>query len=256
MVHGWHAIVEHIDSSQIHLWLAYLDEITDPRLLDRYRSLLNEEELQQQARFRFERVRHRYLVTRAMVRTVLSKYADIAPREWAFVNNPYGKPQVSNGDAWARRLAFNVSHSDRIVLLGVALDRALGVDVEDMTGDRASVDLAGRFFAPEEVRALYSLPPEWRARRFFEYWTLKESYIKARGMGLSIPLERFAFHLEDAARIRLTIDSTLRDYPERWTFWRLELRYSHAAAVCAEQTQAERPDLTPPRTWPLQCLPR
>lgn len=74
--------MEQLDSSQIHLWLAWLGEITHPQQLAEYRSLLSNEELDKQARFHSERDRHQYLVTMATVRTVLSTYADVAPCDW------------------------------------------------------------------------------------------------------------------------------------------------------------------------------
>lgn len=249
MVHGWHAIVEHIDSSQIHLWLAYLDEITDPRLLAEYQLLLSREELQKQRRFYFEADRHRYLVSRAMMRTVLSRYAKVAPRDWMFVVNAYGRPSISPRQAKAARIQFNISHTRRVVLLGIAVGRSLGVDIEDMSGNNTCVDVAERFFAPEEVRALRALAPERRARRFLEYWTLKESYIKARGLGLSIPLDLFAFHLDNAGRIRFTVDTALADPPTRWMFWQMQLPHEHLAAVCVEQAAGGQLHLLPARCW-------
>lgn len=233
MVHGWHAIVEHIDSSQIHLWLAYLDEITDPRLLDEYRRLLSREELRKQQRFYFERDRHRYLVTRAMVRTVLSRYANVEPGEWRFNVNPYGKPSIAAEHAAARGIEFNVSHTDGFVVMGVALDRALGVDIENVIARQADIDVADRYFAPQEVAALRALPPKQQYQRFFEYWTLKESYIKARGMGLSIPLDRFWFHLSTDVRLQLT--DAASDRADRWTFWQLRPALTCLAAICAER---------------------
>ena len=118
-MHGRHVIMEQLDSGQIHLWLAWLGEITDSRLLAEYRSLLSEEERQRQMRFHFERDRHRYLVTRAMVRTVLSKYADVAPRDWRFAANDYGKPSIAAEHTEARGIEFNLSHTDGLVVLGV-----------------------------------------------------------------------------------------------------------------------------------------
>jgi 4'-phosphopantetheinyl transferase len=225
--------VEQIDSLQIHLWLAFLDEIRDTRRLDESRRLLSEEELEKHRRFHFERDRHRYLVTRAMVRRLLSNYVDIGPRDWRFATNEFGKPGVANEDGFAHRLSFSVSHTSQAVLLAVTLDRPVGVDVELVSSAAASIDIADRFFAPAEVRALRALPLGQQTHRFFEYWTLKESYIKARGMGLAIPLDRFAFDLDDPAQIALTLDASLQDRAERWSFWQLPLKHDHLAAVCA-----------------------
>jgi 4'-phosphopantetheinyl transferase len=242
--------VEQIDSGQIHLWLAYLGKTTDPKLLAEHRSLLSKEELEKQARFHFERDRHRYLVTRAMVRTVLSRYANVTPREWRFLFNPFGKPSIAAEHVAARGIEFNVSHTDGLVVMGITRERAVGVDVENVRTGLADVGIADSYFAPQEVAALRVLPREKQNQRFFEYWTLKESYIKARGMGLSIPLDRFAFDLGDSEGIRLTIDPSLRDQPEHWAFWRLKLMPDHLVAVCTAHFGDERLDLPPVRRWP------
>jgi 4'-phosphopantetheinyl transferase len=242
--------MEHLDSQHIHLWLAFLDELTDPRALAEYRLLLSREELQQQQRFYFERDRHRYLVTRAMVRTVLSKYAQVEPREWTFVVNQYGKPSIAPRHVSAIGIEFNVSHTDGLAIMGVARERAIGVDVENVRTQRAALEIADRFFAPVEVQALRALPVEEQPQRFFEYWTLKEAYIKARGMGLAIALDRFAFHIEkSAARISLTFDAMSEDSSERWMFWQPKQRQDYLAAVCAEGNGVSDPVLALARSW-------
>jgi 4'-phosphopantetheinyl transferase len=248
-VHGRHTIVEQLDSRQIHLWLAWLGEITDSRLLAEYRSLLSEEERRRQMRFHFERDRHRYLITRAMVRTVLSKYADVKPRDWRFAVNDYGKPSSAPEHTEARDIEFNLSHTDGLVVLAVTRGRVLGVDVENVRAREVDLEIADRFFAPAEVAALRALPSQQQQQRFFGYWTLKESYIKARGMGLSIPLRSFAFRLEDPARIRVTIDPRLQDDAERWLFWQLRLNCGYLMALCAENRGAERPSLETAQRW-------
>jgi 4'-phosphopantetheinyl transferase len=224
--------MEYIDPGDVHVWLCHYESIRDPILLKTYTELLSAEELLQQRRFYFERDRHRYLVTRALVRTVLSKYAPVAPRQWRFTNNSFGRPEVANTEEFAREVMFNLSHTQGLIALGVARGRTVGVDVENVSEQTADLEMAERFFAPAEVAALRALPTQEQNKRFFEYWTLKESYMKARGMGLSIPLDRFAFQIEDRTQIQLTIDSSLEDQPERWTFWRFSLQQTYLAAVC------------------------
>jgi 4'-phosphopantetheinyl transferase len=243
-------VLERLDSGRICLWLAHIGEIVDPQLLAAYRSLLSEEELLKQARFHFERDRHRYLVTRAMVRTVLSKYAGVAPRDWRFAANRYGRPSIAPELRTAQRIEFNVSHTDGLVVLAVTCGRAIGVDVENMRSRAVDIAIADRCFAPAEAAALRALPPQQQRRRFFEYWTLKESYIKARGMGLSIPLKQFAFEIEDATRIQLTLDPCLQDLAERWTFWQVELQNNHLAAICAGNDGSWPPNPAQTRRWP------
>ena len=242
--------MERIDSGQVHLWLAYLDEITDARQLAAYRLLLSEEEQRKQIRFNCERDRHRYLVTRAMQRTVLSSYADIAPSAWRFTVNDYGRPSIAAEHAGARGIEFNLSHTDGLVAMGVTRERSIGVDVENIRAREVDIAIADKYFAPEEVLALRTLPDEKQKQRFFEYWTLKESYIKARGMGLAIPLRCFAVHLEGRGRIRLTPEPGLRDCAEHWVFWQLSFDHEYLAAVCAGTAGAERPQLAAVRIWP------
>ncbi len=239
-----------LDSRQIHIWCAFCEAITEPALLERYRQLLTDAERRQEARFHFAQDRHRYLVTRALVRTTLSRYVDIPPESWTFTANAYGRPTVSNPDPPARRISFNLSHTRRLVVLAVADDFTVGVDTEDTLARTAPLEIAERFFAPEEVAALCALPLAEQPERFFRYWTLKESYIKARGMGLSIPLDQFAFDFPSSGGIRIALQPVLQDAADNWCFWQLRIKPGHMIAVCA-QRQAEPPQLLVQEIVPL-----
>ena len=115
-------------SRPIYLWCTFYSDLEDEALLREYRSLLSEAERQQELRCHFARDRRRYLVTRALVRTVLSRYTAIAPSEWTFAVNDYGRPLIAN-TAWAaRQISFNVSHTDSLIILAVAQGHELGVD--------------------------------------------------------------------------------------------------------------------------------
>ena len=224
-----------ITQTEIHLWLAFYHEITDERLLSDYRALLNHDEKEQQSRFYFARDRLRYLVTRALVRTVLSRYALIDPREWVFSTNAYGRPEIANAQVREEYLSFNISHTHSLIILGVTRRRALGVDVENCRTREGSIDIADRFFAPTEVTALAGVPPHQQQYRFFEYWTFKESYIKARGMGLSLPLDKFSFHYAHDRAVAIAIDPELADDAARWQFWQFQPSPEYLVAICAER---------------------
>jgi len=223
-----------IDRNQIHLWVAVFDKLRDEALLRRYQNLLTLEEQKQQARFYFAKDRQRYLVTRALVRVVLSKYTTIEPQDWTFAVNSYGKPRIANVDDLAQRISFNISHTNSLILLGVTGDIALGVDVENYCLREAPVDLADHFFAPEELEELRALPIALQHYRFFEYWTLKECYIKARGMGLSVPLDQFGFRFPTDSTLRAFMRPGLNDFASRWRFWQFRPSPCYLAAVCAE----------------------
>jgi 4'-phosphopantetheinyl transferase len=122
----------------------------------------------------------------------------------------------------------------------------VGVDVENIERlDLATREVASRFFSPREFAAWCAAGPQERPARFFHYWTLKEAYIKARGMGLTIPLESFSFAFAQERGIELSIDAQLGDSPACWQFWLLRPTPRHAAALCTRRSAALQ---DPPRT--------
>jgi 4'-phosphopantetheinyl transferase len=241
---------------EIHLWLAFYDEITDERLLSDYRSLLNSAEKEQQVRFYFAKDRLRYLVTRALVRTVMSRYVPIDPRDWVFSTNAYGCPEIANAQGREAFLSFNISHTESLIVLGVTTRRALGVDVENFRAREVSIEIADRYFAPAEVAALNNVPPQQQQYRFFEYWTFKESYIKARRMGLSLPLDKFSFHYPHDRALEIAIDAELADDAARWQFWQFQPRPEYLVAICAERIPDQPPRLVVHQTVPMSSEKR
>ena len=189
-------------------------------------------------------------MTRALVRTVLSRYAPVPPAEWTFGANAYGRPEIVN--AQAGNLTFNISHTRSLIVLGVTRGRALGVDVENYRAREVAAGIAGHYFAPREVTALAAVPREQQQYRFFEYWTFKESYIKARGMGLSLPLDKFAFHYPHERSVEIAIDRELADDPSRWHFWQFRAAPDYLLAVCAERLGSRSPLTTVRQVVPMQ----
>lgn len=232
-----------LTAGQVHLWLMPYGDITDDRL-SAYWFLLDETEKEQASRFLFARDRRRYLATRAFVRIVLSRYAWLDPEEWLFCTNPYGRPEIANPEVESGSLSFNLSHTQSLIVLGVTCGSAVGVDVENVTAREVSIDIANRFFNPEEAMALSTVPEERQQYRFFEYWTFKEAYIKARGMGLSLPLEQFCIRYPDDREVGITISPQLQDDAARWQLWQFRQFERYLVAVCAERPSAGCPDLT------------
>ena len=237
--------------AEIHVWIASYDEITDERLHAAYRELLDAAEKEQEPRFYFARDRRRYLVTRALVRTVLSRYVSIHPTEWIFSTNAYGRPGIVNVQARDAGLSFNISHTHSLIVLGVTRRRALGVDVENVRAREVSIDIADHYFAPQEVAALTAVAPHQQQYRFFEYWTFKEAYIKARGMGLSLPLDKFSFRYHDDHAVEIAIHPELADDPARWQFWQFRPTPEYLVAICAERVDAQSPRLIVRQTIPM-----
>lgn len=238
----------------IDIWLTYYNEMIDDRQLPELRSLLSDEEAARERRFYFADDRKRYLVTRAMVRMLLSRYAPVAPERWIFSKNAHARPAIADtikaAETEARDLFFNISHTRGLIALAVTRGREVGIDVENIATRSVSLDVANRFFSPTEVAELSHVAPDRQQDRFFEYWTFKESYIKARGMGLSLPLNGFSFEFPQRNAVRIRIDPTLEDRDERWSFWQYRPSADYLMALCAER-RGDRPPSVNLRT----CVP-
>jgi 4'-phosphopantetheinyl transferase len=220
--------IHHLPATAAHVWYTFTDEIADPALLADYRAVLSAEEIARLDRFHFEKHRHTFLVSHAMVRAVLSLYVELPPAEWSFVIGSQGKPEIANPISLPLR--FNLSHTQGLAAVIVALGRNVGVDVEHLARREIDIELAERYFAPAEVAALRALPEPDCRERFFHYWTLKEAYIKARGLGLSLPLDGFAFHLEGDSP-EITFTERIADDSAAWQFARHRPGPDHALAV-------------------------
>jgi 4'-phosphopantetheinyl transferase len=236
-------------SDEVHLWVVEPERISEPRLLAAYQALLSEEERERHVRFRFEKHRQQFLVSHALVRVTLSRYAPVRPQAWHFSANAYGRPEIAN--EVLPRLRFNLSHTDGMAVCAVALDVDVGADVEHAGRPGQTVELADSFFSPSEAAALRALPAERQRERFFDYWTLKESYIKARGAGLSLPLDQFAFHLEPGRPPRISFDPRMVDDPETWQFVQVRLAAEHPAAVAVRRARGLPLTVRCQRTVPL-----
>jgi 4'-phosphopantetheinyl transferase len=216
----------------VHLWIAAIPDCLPA--LDCYQSVLADDERERAARFHFEHDRWRYAITRGILRKLLGRY--VGRTDVTLTCNRYGKPALEDR---ASALRFNVAHSRDLALFGFILKHEVGVDVEWIRPDFATTDIAQRFFAPDEASALAALPQPVRVQGFFNCWTRKEAYIKARGMGLSLGLHSFAVTFapgEPAALIRVDGDPT---GPQRWTMSDLPTTEGYAAAVAVEARALE-----------------
>lgn len=224
---------------EVHLWFADPAEIRDAALLRAYEALLSEEELARMRQFRFAEHRHVHLVSHALMRVALSRYAAVAPGDWRFTSNVYGRPEIATPKV-APTLRFNLSHTADLVVFGVTLDSDIGVDVESMARGAPSADFARRFFAKREYQDWMALAPDHRHERFFEYWTLKEAYLKARGQGFHLPTTQFAFQFERDGRVDIAFEKELDDDPHDWSFWQFRPGDGQHAALAVSGRRAVR----------------
>jgi len=216
-----------IGENEVYLWLAAVPDCMPD--LPRLRALLNTEERERADRFHFQRDRDRYVMGRGVLRELLAGY--LGTSEFAFALNKFGKPSLQPPH---EELQFNVSHSRDLALFGFTRARDIGVDVEWIRPDFATLEIAERFFAPDEANLLGEYSETERPLAFFNCWTRKEAYIKARGIGLSLGLSTFSVTLkpgEPPALVRVDNDS---DAPNRWTLLDFDVGAEYRAAAAFE----------------------
>jgi 4'-phosphopantetheinyl transferase len=217
-----------LPEGEVHVWRASLPACASA--LPALRYLLSAAERARADRFHFEVDRTRHTIGRALTRLLLGRCLGVAARSLTFEYSRLDKPMLPGSSP----LRFNVSHSGDIVLVALARGRELGVDVERIRPDFATMEVADRYFSVGECRELASLAGEGRSNAFFACWSRKEAYIKARGDGLTLPLDQFDVAFLPGATPRLI--ATRHDPPDvaRWSLRDLDVGPGYRGALVAE----------------------
>ena len=150
--------------------------------------ILSKDERMRADGFKFERLRHDFIVCRGTLRSILSNYCHRRPQDLRFGYTENGKPYLEE----TPDLNFNLSHSSGLMMCAVGFNREVGIDAELIDRKTPCLELANRYFSVEEADLLRAAPHEAREKVFFQIWTRKESYVKALGFGLSVPLNSFS----------------------------------------------------------------
>jgi 4'-phosphopantetheinyl transferase len=192
-------------------------------------------------RARFEQFRHdedrmMFAVGRLMARTLVGRALSVDPSAWAWREGPHGRPEIDQAHT---NLRFNLSHSAGLVICALARDREIGVDVEDLTRRAPDPAIVPRYCSPAEADDVRSHGDRWRDR-FLTYWTLKEAYVKARGVGISVPLSEISFTL-DAQGARIGFAGSLAGTDPQWAFHLWHAGATHLAAVAAHAADGVAP---------------
>ena len=211
-----------LSDDEIHVWCVELDAAGEVAALA---ACLSAEERERASGLLSGTHQRRFVVARGMLRQLLGRYLDQDPGAVTFSRGAHGKPFLPEGG-----LHFNVSHTHELALYAIARDREVGVDVEWMRPQVAHEQIAARFFSLEEQEALAQVPDEERRAAFYNIWTRKEAYVKARGDGIAAGLGTFAVSL--GAEAALLHSDEGRDEVERWKLIALEPADGYVAALC------------------------
>lgn len=203
-----------IDELHLH-FLAFAPHLGDAR---RVASVLSDEERRRAARLRRTGGSERFVLSHAFARRVLGLYLGVPAPDVALQVDRYGRPSLAGtlrrGDP---DLAYSLSHSASHAAVAVAATPWVGVDVEGRRPEVDGLAISRRYLAPEEAAALAALPAEVRPFAFARLWACKEAFVKALGLGLRHPLDRFAVAEVETGRPRFVRIDPPHGPPEEWS---------------------------------------
>lgn len=165
------------------------------------------------------------MLAELLIRKAASNACNIPYDKVSIRYNPYGKPYIAN----VRHFKFNISHSEEYVVLATSKYK-IGIDIEKIK--KADLAIAKRFFTPSECAYIHEYKtPEEKKNAFYQLWTLKESYIKAVGKGLHIPLNTFEFEIGNKI--------ALKSY-NKYNFYFINMKLNeYMLSVCCQEIQTD-----------------
>lgn len=223
-----------LQSAQVDVWRISLDLLA--ATVKRLAFTLSEGETRRAARFHFPADRQRYIVAHGCLRDILSRYLDCKPGELCLSQNQWGKPALPD-----HPIQFNLSHSGGFALVAVTHACKVGIDVECIRPEMDFESIARRFFSQSEFLELMAVPPDLRQSAFFDCWTRKEAYIKAHGLGLSLPLDSFDVSLSPGAPALLRATRPDPGEAAHWSLLALDVDPVYRAAVAVESSVLSLP---------------
>ena len=199
-------------------------------------------------RYRFQADRDMFLLGRVMARSLVGRALGVGPRDWDWLEGPRGRPEIADPAA-AARVSFNLAHSAGLVVCAISTDGTVGVDVEHRLRPPVDARMVRRYCAPCEVEDIEGHGPSAWQDQFLKYWTLKEAYLKARGVGIAVHLSDLSFTLGgDAIRLERLNSLSAHDDAD----WAFVLDASSPAHFVAAAVTA-RPGVRP--TFAIAPLP-
>ena len=236
----------------VEVWYASTaDALADATRVERALGWLSAAERVRFDRYRHEADRGMFLLGRVMARALVGRALGVAPDAWSWGEGPRGRPSIAS--PVGTPLSFNIAHSAGLVVCALSTDGDVGVDVEYRLRPPVDARMVRRYCAPAEVADIERRGPDGWRDQFLKYWTLKEAYLKARGLGIAVPLADLSFTIGDDG-IHLECRSTSAGSGDDWTFLLAESGDAHfLAAAAPRRGQAPRafaiarlpPDLLP-----------
>lgn len=217
--------------NEVNIWCGTTDVLLPQ--LSSFTKMLSPAEVARADRFRFAHHRTAFIVAHGLMRTILGRYLQCEPSHLQLASAMNGKPYLQSDNQTVDSLRFNLSHTEGLILLALAQNREVGIDVERIQDDMDFMTMAEQFFAVEEVQRLRQFPSEDLPEAFFRCWTRKEAYLKARGDGLTFPTQQFAVSCTLESPISLSVTNELSE-SQRWRLYHLAPHAQYIGALACE----------------------
>jgi 4'-phosphopantetheinyl transferase len=218
---------------------ASISDLAHPVRLERALTWLAADEHARYDRFSRDEDRRMFLLGRVMARALVAEALGVPPAGWQWRDGARGRPEIASPPTAVR---FNLAHSAGLVVCALAVGREVGVDVEDLARRPVERAVVRRYCAPEEIRDIEAQLDRWHDR-FLRYWTLKEAYLKARGLGISVTLEDLSFSSVDG-QPRIALTRSLKGADERWLFHLTQPTNRHLIAIAAATADDTQPTIS------------
>jgi 4'-phosphopantetheinyl transferase len=224
--------------NEIKVWYARPEDFNDEVIQQKFRSWLSDTELASLKALRFEHHRLIYLVAHALLRAALSRCTDIKPCDWQFQTNLFNKPFIAP-PLHSLGLHFNLSHTEGMVALALTQIGPLGIDVESTSRPQNASEIAQDVLTQNEYLDLTLQAQTDQHTRLLKYWTLKEAFVKATGLGLTSGLQTFEFDLDAQPQPVIRFLSPNDTLARNWQFKQYTLPSGHILALA--QHHPEKP---------------
>jgi len=211
-----------LSPGELHLWIVSTAITSDQ--YDSYKTSLSEDELAQIQYFQFERARESFVVSQSVLRRLLSGYIGIDPPYLMLGKKSKGKPYSINEPG----LFFNMSHSGEIAVIAFSRDSEVGIDIEKIRTLPDLDEMIAKNFTANETKFINSRPDE-KINRFFRFWTVKESYLKAIGEGMRLTPDSVEFSFEHDHFQQLSVKGIFE--MEDWNFKEFTLGENYTGTV-------------------------
>ncbi len=220
-----------LKNNEVHVWRASLD-IADSQI-EILSGALSHNERTRSEKYHFERDQKRFIAGRGILRNILSRYLKTEPEEIVFSSNAHGKPFLSDA-CNNKEISFNLSHAHDLALYAVTAKRRVGIDLEYIQQAFQWEAIVERFFSPGEQAEIWTLPEKERCRAFYTYWTRKEAFLKAQGLGLTNDIKEVDVNFKSEGSAPLLKLNRAPDKADCWELHDLYPGFGYAGALAVD----------------------